>query len=117
MRNRNLIISMLLVIAGLIVLSCPVRGADLSQDMTADTTIVYRNVDVNVEYEWRDGEEIEAVDAHLIYQSGVMKLIELYREDRKVSYFSLHEGMTMRIYNHVSGKLILELRGGIPVVL
>lgn len=83
--------------------------AAVSQDTTATDT-VYKNVDVEVIYEWGDPERDNDVSVKVPKDTKHVEKIIIIQESRKCEIF-LAKGVRVKIYDHKSGKLMLDIIG------
>ena len=84
--------------------------ASVYQDTTAADT-VYKNVDVEVHYEWGDPEKDTDVSVQVPKNTKHIEKVIIIQESRKCEIF-LAKGVRVKIFDHKSGKLILDIIGG-----
>ena len=82
-----------------------------TQIVQSDTSITYTHVDVVVETEWGDPEKNEDVTAEVGFIDGKPDHVVFMGARHKKCEISLMEGMTVKIYNHKTGKLLKTYKG------
>lgn len=83
--------------------------ASVYQDTTATDT-VYKSVDVEVIYEWGDPERDNDVSVQVPKDTRHVEKIVIIQESRRCE-ISLMKGVRVKIYDHKSKKLILDIIG------
>lgn len=82
-----------------------------TQVIESDTTIVFTHVDVVVETEWGEPEKNENTTAELILKDGKAEKLIFMGEQHKKCEVTVMEGLTIKIYNRKTGKLIKTIKG------
>ena len=80
---------------------------DAKPDTTKEGYVLYKNVDVTVTYTWSDDvESYQKVDAAVKTENGKTVAIILYMRDGTKYEIALIKEVTIKIYDHNTGKLI-----------
>lgn len=82
-----------------------------TQIIQSDTSITYTHVDVVVETEWGDPEKNEDVTAEVGFKDGKPDHVVIMGARHKKCEVTLMEGMTVKIYNRKTGKLLKTYKG------
>jgi type 1 fimbria pilin len=82
-----------------------------TQIIQSDTSTTYTHVDVVVETEWGGPEKNEDVTAEVGFKDGKPDHVVMRGVRYKQCEITLMEGMTVKIYNHKTGKLLKTYKG------
>ncbi|MCK6622704.1 MAG: hypothetical protein HUU32_18660 [Calditrichaceae bacterium] len=77
-----------------------------TQVVESDTNVVYTNVDVVVESDWSKPERTERVSVEILFKNKKPDKVLMKGAGYKMCEITLMEGMTVKIINHKTGKLI-----------
>lgn len=77
-----------------------------TQVVESDTNVVYTNVDVLVESDWSKPERTDRVAVEILFKNKKPDKVLMRGAGYKMCEITLMEGMTVKIYNHKTGKLV-----------
>ena len=81
------------------------------QIIESDTSITYTKVDVLVQSDWGDPEKTEDAIADIILENGTPAKVIIRGVQHKTCEVTLMAGLTVKIYDHKTGKLLRTIKG------
>jgi hypothetical protein len=120
MKSQTFFATCVVIILSVLVCNRPTFASTPSDTVVAETIPIdttkedyphYKNVDVEINYQWSDPEVEKGVDVALKLENGKPQSIFIIHDRQKQCEIFLRQGVVIKIFDRNTGKVIKTLKG------